>query len=154
MTTAEEEPEIEEDSQEEDEPEEELDMSDWEQAGYEDLNKLRISREAEKVKVPIDFENKKYVTLFISELPIEDQLTLMEEFITFDSKTNEVKIKFLAYYRKAWAKMVKRSKPPIKWNRAKGYGSKFLSILFDYLPNPFEALSEGPGGISEKDEKN
>lgn len=156
MTTVEE-TEIEEDSQEdeiEEEEEEELDMSDWDQASYEDLQILRISREPEEVKVPIDFENKKYITLYISELPIEDQLTLMEEFITFDSKTNEAKIKFLQYYRKAWVRMVKRSKPPIKWNRAKQYGSKFLSILFDYLPNPFEALAEGAGGISEKEEKN
>lgn len=144
----------EEDEDDEEKTPKKIDFTDWEEANPEDLQILRVRREAEKVLVPLDFENKKYITLFITELPIEDQLTLMEEFITFDSKTNEAKIKFLAYYRKAWRRMVRHSQPKITWNRAKNYGTKFTSILFNYLPNPFEALGEGPGGISEKEEKN
>jgi hypothetical protein len=50
--------------------------------------------------------------------------------------------------------MVKNSEPKITWKEARLYGKKFLAILMNYLPHPFEVAMEGPGGITEIEEKN
>ena len=132
----------------------EIDLSDWEQATHDDLKVLEIPQEPEKIFVPIDYEKKKYVTLWIRELDIDSQLRLLEQFFTYDSKTNEAKFKWLPYYRTIYMQMVKKTEPRIEWKQARRYGKKFLAVLMKYLPSPFEMALEGPGGISEFEEKN
>lgn len=135
-------------------PEESIDFSDWELATTKDLDILKVPLEPERVQVPLDFKTKKYINLYIRELTIDEQLRLLEEFFTFDSKTNEAKFKWLPYYRTLYLKMVKKTEPRIEWKEARFYGKKFLAILFRFLPHPFEIALEGPGGISELEEKN
>ncbi len=144
----------EEDEDQDEEAPEVIDFSNWEKASYEDLAILRVPQEPTKVKVPIDPVKKKYVILAIQELTIEDQLRLMEDFFSVDSKSKSVKFNLLAYYKTTWIKTVKGSDPRITWKQAKYYGKRFLQILMDYLPNPFDLLDEGPAGLTELETKN
>lgn len=133
---------------------EEIDYSDWTQATREDLNVLRIKTDPDEVIVPIDPVKKKFITLWIRELPIDEQLKLLEVFFAFDSKTGDAKLKWLAYYRNCYIKMVKKSEPNIPWKEARFFNKKFMKVLMKYLPNPLDLSDSQIGGISEKTAKN
>jgi hypothetical protein len=153
-------PDEEEDEDFEEEAPEEIDLSEWGKATHEDLDILRVPEAPQLVKVPIDYQKKLYIVLWIKELTITDQLRLMEDFFELDAgsrkKKRKTRIKFNLYdfYAKVWAKTVKKSEPRIKWQQAKRFGKAFYRILTDYMPNPFDMIGEGPEGLSELERKN
>lgn len=138
------------------EPEEEvIDYSNWNLASLKQAEAVfRIVDTPEEVIVPIDFEKKLFIKLYIRELPIDEQLRLLETFMTFDKKTGNAKLQWLPYYRSIYPKMVKKTEPPITWKQARFYNKKFMAILLEHLPNPMEMTGEEISGISEKDQKN
>lgn len=136
-----------------DEDEPPIDFSEWTQARTTDLDVLRIKKQPEEITVPIDYKNKKYVTLWIRAMNIDEQLRLLEQFFVYNKK-GDVTMKWLPFYRAAWIKMVKDSKPRLNWQTIKYYGPQFLPVLMKYLPNPFTITGDRVGNVSEKEAKN
>ena len=146
--------EIEEDILNEDEEIEVDESKGWKQANSADVERLlNVSPKSVEHKVPIDDEGKIFITLFIRDLPITEQLDMLELFMTFDKK-GEAKLKWRQYYAHAYIRMVEKSIPNIKWKQARFYNKKFLKVLMDYLPNPFEDEKIVPGGIDGDTRKN
>ncbi len=140
------------------EDDEEIEVPDestgWKQASPEDVQRLLgTSPEAVPHKISIDDEGKIFITLWIRELPITEQLDMLELFMTFDKK-GEAKLKWRQYYAHAYTRMVKKTSPSMKWREARFYNKKFMRILMEYLPNPFEEENVSPGHISEDQKKN
>lgn len=133
--------------------EEEIDFSEWTQARTTDLDVLRIKKLPEEVKVPIDYQKKKFITLWLRAMNIDEQLRLLEQFFVYNKK-GDVTMKWLPFYRAAWLKMVKDSKPRLDWKTIKYYGPQFLPVLMKYLPNPFAITGDRIGRVSEKEAKN
>lgn len=126
----------------------------WKKANSEDVQRLLKNVDtAVEHKISIDEEGKLFITLWIKELPITQQLDMMELFMTFDKK-GEAKLKWRQYYAHAYTQMVVKTEPVIKWKEARFFNKKFLKILMDYLPNPFEDEKMTPGQIDEDTQKN
>lgn len=126
----------------------------WTQASSDDVKRLLgVSLTSDEHKVSIDDEGKIFITLFIKEIPITEQLDMLELFMTFDKK-GEAKLKWRQYYAHAYTRMVEKTIPTIKWKQARFYNKKFLKILMEYLPNPFEDEKIAPGGIDGDTRKN
>jgi len=128
-----------------------LDFSDWEEASGKEAEALKASSAAVIVKVPIDFENKKFITLYINDMTINDQLGLMEQFLSFDDK-GKMTLNMRKFYKAAWTKTVQKSSPPIKWKDVKYYKKAFYPYLKKILPNPFEMAEKDIGGVDEEEE--
>lgn len=115
-----------------------------------DLDILKTPLQTTELKIPIDFENKKFVVFHIRELTTEEQLRMMEEFYQFHQKTGKATMNFLNFYRSIFRKMVKQTKPRIDWRDARLYNKRFLKILMNYLPSPFDIESS----LDETETKN
>lgn len=125
----------------------------WKKATSDDVKRLlRNVETAIPHKISIDDEGKLFITLWIKELPIHEQLDMFELFMVFD-KTG-ARLKWRQYYASAYTRMVTKTEPPIKWKDARYYNKKFMKILMEYLPNPFEDEKLSPGGIDEDTRKN
>ena len=115
-----------------------------------DLDVLRTPLKTTEIKIPIDFKRKKFMIFYIRELTTEEQLKMMEEFYQFHQKTGKATMNFLNFYRSIFRSMVKETKPRITWRDGRLYNKRFLSILMNYLPSPFELEST----IDENESKN
>lgn len=129
-------------------------QSGWKPASSADVERLlRTDPTPVEHKVPIDEEGKIFITLWIKELPITEQLDMLELFMTFD-KAGNTRLKWKQYYAHAYTRMVVRTEPTIKWREARFFNKKFMNILMEYLPNPFEDDKVVPGHIDEDTQKN
>jgi len=126
----------------------------WIQATSDDVQRiLRNKDTAVEHTIPIDEEGKIFIKMWIKEIPITEQLDLLELFMSFDKK-GETKLKWKQYYAHVFSRMVVKTEPSFKWKDARFFNKKFLKILMDYLPNPFEEDKVVPGQISETTRKN
>lgn len=139
----------------EEEEEEEIDFSNWKVASLDEAEAILRNKDTlEEEIVPIDFENELVIKLYIKELPVNEQLRLLETFMTFDKKTGDAKLKWLPYYAAVYTKMVKKTEPHITWKQARFYNKIFMRILMKYLPNPMEMTGDDVSGIPEQQRKN
>lgn len=126
----------------------------WTPATSQDVEKyLGTPVTAIEHKVPIDEEAKIFITIWIKELPITEQLDMLELFMTFDKK-GEARLKWKKYYAHAFTRMVTKTEPSFRWKEARFFNKKFMKIIMEYLPNPFEDDNLSPGGIDEDTRKN
>ena len=140
---------------EEKDEKEEIDYSQWKVASLGEAEAiLRNTDMLEEHIVPIDHKNELVIKLYVRELPVNEQLRLLETFMTFDKKTGDAKLKWLPYYAEIYTKMVKKTEPPITWKQARFYNKIFMRILMKYLPNPMEMTGDDVSGISDMERKN
>lgn len=131
----------------------EIDWEEWEEAKggkSKDLDILKTPLATQEIRIPIDFVKKKYVTFYIRELTTEEQLKMMEEFYQYHQKSGKATMNFLNFYRTIFRKMVKSTRPKMDWRDTRLYNKKFLKILMEYLPSPFDMDSK----LDESESKN
>lgn len=132
----------------------EIDWEDWTEARggpkSHDLDILRTPETLQEIRIPIDYQKKKFVTFYIRELTTEEQLKMMEEFYQYHQKSGKATMNFLNFYRSIFRKMVKSTRPKIDWRDARFFNKRFLKILMEYLPSPFDLDSK----LDENEAKN
>lgn len=124
----------------------------WEAANYDDLACIKRPNEPRRVKIPIDFKNKKYILFEVQDLTIDDHLGLMETVFSIDPDTKKAKVNLKAFYQACYARMVVGGNPPLQWKQLKYYNASFFNELKKLFPNPLS--DEKTGGITKDEEGN
>lgn len=131
----------------------EVDPDTWKLGTIKDVQKaFGTPKVEEEYLIPLDEENETYMKMYVIQLPLHEQLDLLERFMTFGKK-GEAKLKWRQYYASAYTKMVVRTEPPIPWKKGRFYNNKFMSVLRELLPYPMD-IESNASGIKTKTRKN
>jgi hypothetical protein len=127
--------------------------SDWKIANYADLEVLKPSKDLKVERIPVNYEKKIQLVLYVRQLTVLEHLKLMENFIKADRKTGTAKADLTGFYQVCWSKMVVRTEPPnVTWKMVKRWGRPFFKKIEHIFPKPTEDTETG--GISKEDKGN
>ena len=109
-------------------------------ASFKEVRKIYgVIDEPKEHRIVIDKEKGLYIILYLKEITVNQQLSLMEQFIAHDEINDTMKMDYKAYYKRCYEIVVVDSSPTLTWKKVKQFGPEFSKIIHKLLPNPFKS---------------